>query len=842
MVKGRCMHHYFLLFLLALSLLVSNRSYAVDVQEKKGTVLLAILARNKAHILKEYLERIENLDYDKKLISVYINTNNNCDQTKEILLEWIEKNKSFYANVDFESVEVNNLAPTNPHDWNADRLHALSIIRNKSLQKTREFNCNYYFVVDCDNFIAPYTLKSLITHDKPIIAPMLRSVPEKNDPSSNFFCAVSPNGYYESHPDYYPILNRLKVGVFKVPVVHCTYLINADYLDRLTYVDGTQDYEFLIFSRTARANCVDQYICNDQDYGTQLHFFGNPTLAEEAARFKIYKAQQCFASLAEYSKRKKHEVSGTSHCDKTILVGIIIHNYDHLLSHFLRSLEKLDYDKKLMQLQFDVCASGEEVSKKILDWMAQHRLEYRSIDMKIRGDEVAGKSVTERNRILALIKDGYLAQSQAAKYDYCFILSSDVFLLPRTLNVLVEKNKPIIAPLLRSVPELTDPFRNFFADVTENGYYKHHADYDQIANRHTFGTFKVPCVHAAYLIDTKEVDKLNFSNHFRDWEFLSFSRNARDHGVEQFICNEKEFGVFLHFPKELTLEEERIATFAGADVEVTPTLLSSLLKEYYADDPLLKAYAADFAFSDYALYAIKDRDLFYVDDMKDYIKHYFIKKGLNWEEHILAEYKKYVKPGSIVIDIGGHIGTHALNLSRLVGDAGMVYVFEPQVKMFCELAINMHLNRCTNVKMFHNALGAQEKWIEMAIPDEAWKKCFGDDLVNEGHGVVRELSPNLHADRAKMIRLDDLNLNNVSFIKIDVEGSEREVIEGAMATIKRNKPVMVVEIFQNQDRARTMQMIENLGYVGLNMSSNDFIFIPSPSSTIAEAHTKVSPL
>lgn len=287
---------YCLFFLLVFSFFIGHCE-ALEKEEKKKTVLLAILARNKAHVLKEYLEKIENLDYDKKLIYIYINTNNNCDQTKEILLQWIEDNKSLYADINFESVEFDNLTSTKPHDWNAERFHALATIRNKSLQKTKDFHCDYYFVVDCDNFIAPYTLKSLIAHDKPIIAPMLRSIPEENDSYSNFFCAVSPSGYYQAHSDYSHILHRLKIGVFKVPVVHCTYLIKADYLDRLNYIDGTPDYEFVIFSRLARNNHIDQYLCNDRDYGTLLHFFENPTLAEEAALFNTYFKRQSQARL-----------------------------------------------------------------------------------------------------------------------------------------------------------------------------------------------------------------------------------------------------------------------------------------------------------------------------------------------------------------------------------------------------------------------------------------------------------------------------------------------------------------------------------------------------------------
>lgn len=272
--------------LICLCIAISLTAYCPASEDK--TVLLAVLARNKAHVLGEYLDRIEKLDYDKKLISIYVNTNNNVDDTKEILLSWIDAHRDQYRNIEFENVEIESLNDSAPHDWNSERFSALAKIRNRSLEKALQQKTDYYFVVDCDNFIAPYTLKNLIAHDKPIIAPLLKSIPEAGDLYSNFFMDVEPTGYYKSHPDYGNILRGFKKGITKAPVVHCTYLINSKDIDKLNYIDGSDDYEFVIFSRSARENGIDQYICNDCDYGTLLHFRDSPTLDEERERFENY--------------------------------------------------------------------------------------------------------------------------------------------------------------------------------------------------------------------------------------------------------------------------------------------------------------------------------------------------------------------------------------------------------------------------------------------------------------------------------------------------------------------------------------------------------------------------
>lgn len=264
-----------------------NRLFCQDIPEETNkTVLLAILARNKAHTLPYYLRCLDNLDYDKKSITVYINTNNNDDDTETILRNWAKRNEDTYNKIIFESHHVDSLSSENPHAWHGARFRALGAIRQQSMLKTKEYGLDYYFVVDCDNFIAPETLRVLVQEDKPIIAPMLLAKPKLGDSYSNYFCDIDPVGLYKDHEDYYKILLKQKTGSFKVPVVHCTYLVNAEHIDKLRYVDGTDMWEFVIFSTSARNSGVDQYICNKQDFGFLLHPPENITLAEEAALVK----------------------------------------------------------------------------------------------------------------------------------------------------------------------------------------------------------------------------------------------------------------------------------------------------------------------------------------------------------------------------------------------------------------------------------------------------------------------------------------------------------------------------------------------------------------------------
>jgi len=154
----------------------------------------------------------------------------------------------------------------------------------------KDSGCDYYFVVDCDVFLTPSTLKKLVEKDKPMIAPVVYNIPEKNDFCINGWLDVDERGYFREHPKYWELFFKKKRGTFKVPLVHCAYLIKSEFLDRLSYIDDTDDYEFIIFSRFARANGVDQYICNEEDFGVQFAFLDKIDLDEEVRRVKAFLA------------------------------------------------------------------------------------------------------------------------------------------------------------------------------------------------------------------------------------------------------------------------------------------------------------------------------------------------------------------------------------------------------------------------------------------------------------------------------------------------------------------------------------------------------------------------
>lgn len=202
--------------------------------------------------------------------------------------------------------------------------------------------------------------------------------------------------------------------------------------------------------------------------------------------------------------------------------------------------------------------------------------------------------------------------------------------------------------------------------------------------------------------------------------------------------------------------------------------------------------------------------LFYIEPPpRDPIKNYMA-RGYVWEPHVVAAIEKHATPGTVALDIGAYMGTHAMLMGRRVGNAGRVYAFEPQRKVFRELRQNARLNGLEDVVVpMRYALGAENAVVEMDAP----RRGFYEGGVAVGGG----------GDPVEMRTLDSFGFKDVSLLKIDVEGFEDAVLAGSIDTIRTNQPVILIEILGGVDseaatpsqRTRidvTVATIEAFGY------------------------------
>jgi FkbM family methyltransferase len=172
-----------------------------------------------------------------------------------------------------------------------------------------------------------------------------------------------------------------------------------------------------------------------------------------------------------------------------------------------------------------------------------------------------------------------------------------------------------------------------------------------------------------------------------------------------------------------------------------------------------------------------------------------------YSESEVALFRVVVQPGSIVIDVGANMGSLTMPLARIVGMTGAVLAYEPERFNFYTLSGNVALNNLRNVMVFNQAVGKKRDLINVPELDYERTSNFG------GLELDKDYSQAPHYP-VPMTTIDDIGLNNLHFIKIDVEGMELDVVEGATATINRFRPILYVENDRKEKAPALMKYIE----------------------------------
>lgn len=163
-----------------------------------------------------------------------------------------------------------------------------------------------------------------------------------------------------------------------------------------------------------------------------------------------------------------------------------------------------------------------------------------------------------------------------------------------------------------------------------------------------------------------------------------------------------------------------------------------------------------------------------------------------WSEGEVDLFNQIVRSGDTVLEAGANIGSHTVALSRAVGTGGRVLAFEAARLTHQLLCANLVANECLNVHTHFCALGRQESEVEFPFLDPHLENNFG------GAGL-RMCTPDLAAipgltESVPMRRVDGLSLDRLDFLKLDVEGHELDVLEGARRTLEQLRPVVYAEI------------------------------------------------
>lgn len=152
--------------------------------------------------------------------------------------------------------------------------------------------------------------------------------------------------------------------------------------------------------------------------------------------------------------------------------------------------------------------------------------------------------------------------------------------------------------------------------------------------------------------------------------------------------------------------------------------------------------------------------------------------------------------GKIVVDAGANIGNHSIFFSKVCG-AGQCHAFEPNSAAIAILKRNIAENELENVVVHECGLSDREGFLRLESVDVS--NLGGARFANSDAGTV------------PAVTLDSLELERVDFLKIDVEGMGPNVLRGAAATIARDHPAIMIEMFPDEVIATTLAL-KSLGY------------------------------
>ena len=217
----------------------------------------------------------------------------------------------------------------------------------------------------------------------------------------------------------------------------------------------------------------------------------------------------------------------------------------------------------------------------------------------------------------------------------------------------------------------------------------------------------------------------------------------------------------------------------------------------------------------------------------------FIHNGKIWETHVDTIIQTMVGSEDGVMNIGTHIGTHAIPMAKR---AKVFYGFEPQPILFWLLGANLVNNGVTKYHIYNNAVGHQSGVeVTMEGRDYQTSQTINYGATAIGTGTVK----------VKTIKIDDLDIKDkIRLILVDVEGMEPAVFHGARKLIARDRPVLVFErnyltitedmkrmcgIDEEVSKFLIEDFVKDLNYNPLVAYSYDVFLVPKPEKVVGLA-------
>ncbi len=228
-----------------------------------------------------------------------------------------------------------------------------------------------------------------------------------------------------------------------------------------------------------------------------------------------------------------------------------------------------------------------------------------------------------------------------------------------------------------------------------------------------------------------------------------------------------------------------LSAFLDVLLNIAGSASAFLPKVYFSGVVYLKPYGAYF-------YVRADSDDLYT-----------IMPGREWDVNkiILNSLSK----GDVFVDVGANVGYYSVLAAKIVGESGLVFSVEPVPSTANILNYNIELNHLKNVRVLQKAAWKRKEILTIKVP----KGYYGLASLNESKG-------NCKICEVEGFPLDELGSMEIGLLKIDAEGSEYSILEGARKMLKHTRYVVLEVSYQEKEIIRLLKqenfMIQKLEF------------------------------
>ena len=214
-----------------------------------------------------------------------------------------------------------------------------------------------------------------------------------------------------------------------------------------------------------------------------------------------------------------------------------------------------------------------------------------------------------------------------------------------------------------------------------------------------------------------------------------------------------------------------------------------------------------------------ENQIIFLNNSKTYILpevniDYYFKHGL-FESNLIDWVRQFCNKSKNFLDIGAHSGTYSICLSN---SCNHVYSFEPQKMTYYTLCGSVALSNINNITCINIGLGSSEQIGTQTLNIVSYDGGGSSLFVNNTNVLATET--------IKINTLDSFNLENIGFIKMDVEENELFVLKGALNTLKQsNYPTILFE--SNNSNEELFSFLKNLNYKIIQISGCSNMFLAS---------------